>query len=656
MAAFRCWRLASASDADMDPQLLDHYARELRHVRETAGEFARDFPQVAARLGLAGLERGSECPDPYVERLLEGFAFLTARVHLKVDAEFPRFSQHLLDTVYPHYLPPTPSMTVVQMQPSLQEGALAAGYVVPRHSVLRGRLGPRQQTPCRYRTGHDVTLLPIEVAQAEYRPFVGDLAGSRMPGIAEARATLRVRLRATAGLTFDRIRLQSLPFFLAGDSRTATRLHELLLARTVGVMLRPPVPTGAAANGARRDASSSWEHGLTTDSLAPFGFDDKQALLPFGPRSFQGYRLLHEYFAFPQRFLFVELSDLGPVAARHAGSELEIIFLLDRGDPTLEGAVHASHFALYCTPAINLFSKRVDRIHLDDTNHEYQVIPDRVRPMDYEVHSVSEVVGLGADDLRQEFQPLYGAHRRADGAGAFFTVRREARRLSSRQQQQGTRTPYTGSESFVALVDGSHGPFRSQLKQLSIEALCTNRDLPMLMPVGQDVGGTDFTLEVGAPVESVRCIEGPTPPRPSHAHKDVTWRLISHLSLNYLSLTDAANGGGATALRELLRLYSDFGDATMRGQVESLRNVSSQAEVQRFPGPGPVSFGRGLKITLTCDEASAEGWGAFLLGSVLERFFAKYVSINSFTKTVLRTIQRGEIIAWPARLGRRHIL
>ena len=626
----------------MDPDLLDYYARELRHVRETAGEFAREFPQVAGQLGLVGLERASECPDPYVERLLEGFAYLTARVQLKIDAEFPRFSQHLLETVYPHYLPPTPSMAIAQLQPSLQEGTLSDGYVVPRHSMLRGRLGPRQQTTCRYQTAHDVNLLPLEVVHAEYRPFVGDLAGSRVPGLAKARATIRLRLRTTAGLNFSRIRLDNLPFFLAGDSRTATQIYELLMARTVGILLRPGQGQG------------NWHEGLTEESLASMGFDDDESLLPFGPSSFQGYRLLHEYFAFPQRYLFVKMLDLARVAQRHEGNELEIIFLLDRGEAALDGAVHASHFALFCTPIINLFSRRLDRIQLDDTSHEQHMVPDRTRPMDYEVHSVTQVVGLGTDDLRQEFQPLYGAHRRGPEHDAFYTIRREARRPSTKQQQRGARAPYLGSETFIALVDGAEGPYRAQLQQLAVEALCTNRDLPLLVPIGQE--GADFTLEAGAPVELVRCIEGPTPPRPSHAHKDVTWRLISHLSLNYLSLTDAANGGGATALRELLHLYADFGEASMKGQVDTLRSVASQPVVRRFPDPGPVSFGRGVEITLTCDESSTEGLGAFLLGSVLDRFFAKYVSINAFTETVLKTVQRGEIMRWPARSGKRHIL
>jgi type VI secretion system protein ImpG len=642
----------------MDPRLLDSYERELLHIRQMAAEFAREFPRVAPRLGLTGLERGAECPDPHVERLLEGFAFLAARVQLKIDDEFPRFSQHLLSAVYPHYLPPTPSMAIVRLQPNLQEGALAGGFVVPRHTLMRSRLSRRQQTPCRFRTAHDVTLWPIEVDSAEYRPFVGDLPTAGVPGRRDARATLRLRLRCGGGLTFNQLALERLTLHLAGDPKIATRIHELLLARAAGLIVRPADEPGAAFEA------------LPPRHLAPVGFEDEEALLPFGPdwfrtetgalpggaasfgrRSFQGYRLLQEYFAFPQRFLFVEVSGLSRAVARTTGDHLELIVLLNRTDAALEGTVQAANFALFCTPAINLFPKRADRIHLSDETHEYHVVPDRVRPLDYEVHSVIDVAGAGADERRQAFLPLYGAHLRRDEGNAYYTVRREQRRLGSRQQQRGTRTKYVGSELYLALVDGEEGPYRSELKQLSVDTLCTNRDLPLLMPVGE--GATDFTLETGAPVGAIWCLGRPTDPRASPAHGEVTWRLISHLSLNHLSLVDAEDGGGATTLRELLRLYAVFGEPSLTGQVEAVRRVVSQPIHRRLPGPGPVCFGRGLQITLSCDEALAEGFGVFLLGAVLERFFTKYVSINSFTETVLETVQRGEIMRWPAQPGRR---
>jgi type VI secretion system protein ImpG len=390
--------------------------------------------------------------------------------------------------------------------------------------------------------------------------------------------------------------------------------------------------------------------------VRPLGFEDEQALLPYGPRSFQGYRLLQEYFAFPSRYLFFELDGLRDAVRCCADREMEIIVVFDSQDSRLEKAVSASQFALYCTPAVNLFSRRADRIHIDASASEYHVVPDRTRPMDFEVYAVTEVVGYGTGtDEKQEFHPFYATDARAAAElPAYYTVHRQPRMLSSKQRAHGPRSSYVGSEVFLALVDSEEAPFRSQLKQLAVGVICSNRDLPLQMPLGQ--GATDFTLETGAPVLAIRCVAGPTTPQASFAHADTTWRLISHLSLNYLSLTDSADGQGASALRELLALYGDTGDAVIRRQIEGLRSASSLPIVRRLPLPGPAAFGRGTEVTITCDESALEGSGVFLLGSVLERFFSKYVSINSFTETVLRSTQRGEIARWPARIGRSAVL
>ena len=622
----------------MDPRLLGYYNRELQHLREMGGEFAHEFPKIAGRLGVETLE----CSDPYVERLLESFAFLTARVQLKIDAEFPRFSQHLLQMVYPHLLAPTPSMAVLELQPNLSEGALADGFRVPRGAVLRSLVGRGAETACEYRTAHDVTLWPLELVGAEYTSFLADLGSLRLPG--KGKAALRLRLRAAAGLNMDRLALADLPVFLRGGDEIAMRLYELLMGHTVALVAR----SGHSGQpGAQVIADAG---------VSPLGFDDEQALLPYGPRSFQGYRLLREYFAFPSRYLFANLSGLAEAVRRCASPELEIIAVFDAQDPRLEKAVGPSQFALFCTPAVNLFPRRADRIHLTSSTSEYHVVPDRTRPMDFEIYEVTEVVGYGTgNDDKQEFLPFYATNDQTPAEGApYYTVHRQPRVLSGKQRAQGARSSYVGSEVFLALVDPDEAPFRSQLKQLAVSVTCTNRDLPLHLPVGQRA--SDFLLETGAPVTAVRCVAGPTPPRPSYAHGDPTWRLISHLSLNYLSLTDAADGGGASALRELLALYGDSGDAVIRRQIDGVHSVASRSVTRRLPLPGPAAFGRGTEVTLTCDETAFEGMGVFLLGAVLERFFSKYVSLNSFTETALKTVQRGEIARWPARIGRRQLI
>jgi len=624
----------------MDPRLLQYYNRELQYVRELGGEFAKEYPKIAGRLGLETFE----CSDPYVERLLEGFAFLAARVHLKIDAEFPRFTQHLLEIVYPHYLAPTPSMTAVQMRPNLTEGSLSAGYKVPRGTALRSVLGRGDQTACEYRTGHDVTLWPVELEHAEYTGYSGDLTDLNLP--ARPRGSLRLKLKATAGLKFSELALDDLTLFLRGADDLPTRIYEQMIAHAIAVVARPP------------GRPAPWQHVVTDTPVSPVGLEDDEALLPYGPRSFQGYRLLHEYFAFPSRFLFIKLNGLGPAVRRCTGNELEIVVVTDLHDRALDGVVGAGNLSLFCAPAINLFPRRADRIHLTESVPEYHIVPDRTRPMDFEVYSLKEVVGYGSNaEAEQRFRPFFARNNvtTIDEAQAYYTIQRQPRVLSAKQTQRGTRSSYVGSEVFLSLVDPNEGPYRSTLRQLAVETLCTNRDLPLHLTLGQ--GRTDFTIESGAPIEAVRCLAGPTPPRASHAHGDTTWRLISHLSLNYLSLADGSGTADkGSGLRELLSLYADLSDPTHRKQIDGIRSTACAGITRALPVPGPTTFGRGLEVEVTCDETAFEGSGAFLLGEVLQKFFTKYVSINSFTETVLRTVQRGEIMRWPAKLGLRHTL
>ncbi|WNW12471.1 type VI secretion system baseplate subunit TssF [Pseudomonas sp. DTU_2021_1001937_2_SI_NGA_ILE_001] len=618
----------------MNPRLLGLYNQELQHIRESAQEFAREYPKIAGRLTLAGLD----CADPYVERLLEGFAYLTARVQLKLDAEYPTFTHNLLEIAYPHYLAPTPSMTVVQMHADPDEGSLADGFPLPRGSVLRAALGRDSQTSCEYRTTQQVQLWPLQVSQAEYFAQPATVLGRLAASEPKAKAALRFTLRTGAELPFNSLALTNLPLYLHGADELPHRLYEQLLGNACAVFARQP--------------GSDWVERLPIDTLRPCGFDDAEAALPVVPQAFQGYRLLQEYFALPQRFLFVDFSGLERAVKRCNGQELELIVLFDRLDPNLENSVGREQLVPFCTPAINLFPRRLDRIHLSDRVHEYHAIADRTRPMDFEIHSITGVTGHGTGP-DQPFLPFYAVRdpSRYGRDKAYYILRREPRVLSSEQQRSGTRSSYVGSETFVSLVDSQQAPWRHDLRQLGLTALCTNRDLPLFMRLG---GASDFTLADSAPVSAIRCLAGPSRPRASHAHDNKAWRLISQLSLNHLSL--AEQGQGAAALREMLRLYGDDQDAALQLQIEGLREVSSKPVTRRLPMPGPIVFGRGLEITLEFDENAFRGSGVFLLGAVFERFLARYVSINSFTETVLRSTERGEIMRWKAKPGRRPTL
>jgi type VI secretion system protein ImpG len=529
----------------------------------------------------------------------------------------------------------------------LSNPALNAGYGVPRGSSMRSVLGKDDATACEYRTAHALTLWPVELSEARFFTH-----GGRIPGVdaalpATVKAGLRLRLRTTNGAPFNTLALERLTLHLRGADDLPGRILEKLLGAVEGVLVLP---------GSASTSSAVWHRLLPKTALQPRGFAEDDALLPGGQRSFQGYRLLQEYFAFAQRFLFVEVSGLGPAVRACGERELDIIVLLNRADARLEQLLDASHFALNCTPAVNLFQRRADRINLSGEQYEYHVLVDRTRPLDFEVHQIESVTGYGSGaDAEQAFYPLYNA--RDLGAAvppqAFYQIRREPRVLSQRQRARGPRSSYIGSETFVAIVDAAEAPYRHSLRQLGLVVWCTNRDLPLSMPLG--VGKTDFILDNGGPVQAIRVLAGPSQPFPSFAEGSVAWRLLNQLSLNYLSLVDSDGGQGAgqgaRALRELLALYCHRLDISAQRQVEGVRAIASKTITRRMPTPGPITFGRGLEITVTMDDAAFEGAGEFVLGAVLSHFFAQYVSINAFTETVIRTVGRGEIMRWPARGG-----
>ncbi len=623
----------------MDTRLLRTYEHELRFLREMGGEFARDYPKIGARLGLDGLD----CSDPYVERLLEGFAFLAARVQLKIDARFPEFTHQLLDLVYPHLTAPLPSMAMVELRPDLAVGALLQGFSIAAGTTLRSQLGKGEKTACAYRTAHEVTLWPLRVSAARYLPNPGVIAARGLPTPAGVRSALQIELELSTEADLSDLPLERLPFYLRGGDELPMWLYEMIHAGCIGVAVR-----GADGEAAVR---------LPGACVSQPGFAREQALLPPARRSFEGYRLLQEYFAFPQRYLYAELTGLERALPRCSGRRLEITLLCDRADPRLEHSVSAEAFALFATPVINLFPHTADRIHVNAEQTEFHVVPDRNRPLDFEVFRVTAVAGYGrTEDGAQTFEPFYRTGRQNAGeaeSGSYFTVTRRPRPPSSRQRRRGGRSAYLGGEVFVGIVDQAQAPFPPDLRQLDVRTLCTNRDLPIQMAVGK--GATDFTLETAAPVESIRIIAGPTRPRAAFHSGETAWRLVSHLSLNYLSLLDQDAGTGAAALRQLLDLYTDANDPIAR-HVEGVLSAQANPCVRRMPAAGPICFGNGLEIRLRLNEDAFTGVGSFLLGAVLDRFFAKYVSINSFTETVVESEQRGEVMRWPVRTGLRQSL
>ena len=329
--------------------------------------------------------------------------------------------------------------------------------------------------------------------------------------------------------------------------------------------------------------------------------------------------------------------------------------LFDRGVDDLSTLVDEHSLALFCTPAINLFPKRLDRVVLGAGTAEFHLVPDRTRPMDYEVHSIEHVTGHGASgtDHAREFVPLYRCthHSPPEGDG-YFTLRRSARRPSERQRQQGARVPsYLGDEVFLSLVDGRHGAYRDTLRQLSVQALVTNRDLPVLLPRDSAGGEPLWQLDASGPVAAVHCLRGPTRPLSRRTDGEPGWKLVAQLTQDHLNPghdPDRAAG----ALRAALRLYGPSDDAWLR-QADGMRALQVRTVTRRLPFAGPLAFGTGIALELEIEDAAFQGASAFLLGSVLERFFARHAAINSFTQLTMRSGQRGVIKTWPPRLGGR---
>ena len=626
----------------MDPQLLDYYNKELIYMREMAGEFATSHPKIARRLGM----HGTEVDDPYVERLIESFSFLSARMQIKLDAEFPRFTQRLLEVLYPNYLSPTPSMAVAQLHPSVKEGDFSRGFVVPRATAFHAKVPAGEETPCEFRSSQDVTLWPIEIVDAKLTGAPPDIPALEryVPPHVQVTGALRLRLRMVGERNFsDLIGLDRLPVYLRGTEQVASHLFELLHTSAIATF------TGEPGNLMQRP------HVVTNGALVHEGLGPEQGLLPLEWNTFHGHNLLHEYFACPERFYFFTLTQLAAGLSRVVGKEAEVLILLTKPPGALGSLVDVGQFALFCTPVINLFERRTDRIEINATQPEFHLVPDRSRPLDFEVYSVKAIAGQQAQTTAaMDFRPLYQTLNEDEGNyGRYFSVRREPRLASDTSRKYGTRTPYVGTEVFISLVDQNEAPYSESIRYLSVKALLTNRDLPCLVPRN---GISDLAVSDSIPVASVGLIRPPSTPKSPFAQREIAWRLIRQLGFNHLPLADMPHREGAQALRDMLRLFVSIDNNVQRRQIESLVGSRIERVTRRLPGAGPLIYGRGVLCTLSVDEEGFSGTSPYLFGLVLEHYLARHVSINVFTQTALESMQRGVVARWPVRMGGRGIV
>ena len=653
----------------MDREFLDLYNRELKLLYEQAREFADEYPGIAERLGGLVTDR----MDPMVAGLLEGSAFLAARVQLKLKHEFPEFTSNLLEQLVPNYLAPTPSAMLAKIVPPFADPALRDGRRIARGAYLDATYRQLDRNvACRYRLTSGITLWPFDVIGAEYFTNAAPLQALGLSAgpdvVAGMRLTLTHRTAArledelpdalvqkTPTAWFAGCRTTELPVYLVGGEADSVALYEQLFADCIGVFFRyldefgDPVIIPAPP-----------------DCLVQPGFDDADALLPGDNRIFRGFDFLREYFIFPRKFLGFELKKLDKVMPRLAGKNVDILFVFDEANNRLPAAVQPGMFALYAVPAVNLFEKTTDRVAIRSNQHEYQIVPDRSRYLDFEPHSLLDVYAHfpgGRDKV--PVRPLYSAPvESGTESGLWYTVRRLPRRRTVEEKKYGASSDYTGTDMFISIGEPAGIEDDDSVSELSVRALCSNRHLPEHLPVGE--GGADFRLLDDVTLDVI-CILGPTPPRgpvvgqlrsrSETAHTGtVTWRLINMLSLNHLGLVERAAGQNGQSLRETLSLFADLQDSATERKIRGLRSVDSRAAVRRVQHRTGSGIARGTEVVVTLDEKSFEGSGAFLLGAILDRFLCEYSALNHFTQTIIRTTERGEIMRWPVRMGLRRPL
>jgi type VI secretion system protein ImpG len=589
--------------AEGNDRFLDLYARELAYLREQGAEFALAHPKIAGRLGIAG----RHCSDPHVERMLESFAFLTARLQHGLDRDFPELTSGLLGVLYPQYTSPIPSMAIAAFDVAAK---LTSGYTIEKGTVLFAE-APGGPT-CRFTTCYPVTLWPLTIkrcwfatreAQALPSQLVESGADRTVGAIRIALQSDGPRLRDLAATATTNGGRFSLRFYMTGDEIESFRLYDLLFERDRSVMI-----TGGEGAAEAYPAR-----------IRAVGFEAEDDVLPYPPHAHLGYRLIQEYFAFPRKYLFFDI-ELDQIPE---GLACELLILLDRRPST---PVRDDSFRLGCTPIVNLFPRLSEPVRIDQRRAEYRLLADARRERFTEIHSIQAVSSTRPGEPEQRvFPPFYSFSHAADEreAAVFWFARRAPT----------GRSAMPGTDVFLSFVDPSFDVQRPSAEVIYASVLCTNRDLAEEMDAG-----VQLSIERGEPVGPVRCLTKPTGQVGAPLGGQALWRLVSNLSLNHLSLGDH----GPEPLREILRAYL-FNDAPQaERQIASIVDVASRTVTRRLGLDSWRGFCRGSEVTLTFDEGGLSNSSPILLASVLSRFLSLYAHLNSFTELVLKSTKREE--------------
>ncbi len=619
--------------------LLSYYQKELDYLLDMGAQFQSKYSGVSAHLQVDRLRDD----DPHVARLLEGFAFLTARIRAKLEDEFPEITDAFLEILYPHLLRPFPSASVAQfarrpfVQPTQGVEVIEAG------TLLRARHPDYRH--CRFRTIYPVPLWPLDIISVEFLTDRISPSDRRR----DDSALLRLTIRADGPVGIARLGLDRLRFYLASEDRVAFALHELVGSAVARVELR----------------ASPEEHAgmgrvvLGPQAVKPVGFAPDEGMIPYPRRVPRAYRFLQEYANFPYKFLFFDLALPEVAALPIAATSFEILLFFNQL-PRYELAVEARHIRLGCTPIVNLFKAAASPIRLSRTKSVYPVTPDQ--PGTTEIYQVDRVTGAVAE-LEQpvEYRTFYD-HRPDDQDRTYPFWHAQRRQAGGPDGWRAGVDLAFGGEDFDPFIPSSE-------EIVSVSLTCTNGDAPFGMPTDQR--GGDFEPDGPVTCGPVRCILPPTKSVRPPTGRGAQWRLISNLSLNYLSLapitrsSDPSGSGpglgdehrpaaARDALVELLNIYSPPGDRSVSDRIAGIVDLKSR---QIFgPAPGGRSAVGGVEMTIQFDESKFLGHSSFLLETVLDRFFGLYVSINSFSQLVVVDDLGREVRRWRPRSGEKTLL
>jgi len=573
-----------------------HYHKELVRLREFSTEFAEAWPALAPMLGGA-------TTDPDAERLLEGTAFKIGLLREKLEIDFPEVVNELLQRLFPHYPRHSPAATIVAftVKPPVTESR-----IIPAGTRIDSV--PLDGTSCTFVTAWDVEVHPLHLTDAAVVR-----TSARAPAI-----SLSLALQ---GLPLSRWRAESLRLFVTGEYVSAADLF-LYLNRHLERIVISPENGGTPVT-------------LPPDCLKPVGFESEGALLPYPPHAFPGFRLLQEYFAFPEKFLAFDLTGLDRWEDRGEGSRFTITFELD--SPTLSPThVRRESFALFAVPAVNLFQHEADPILLDHRATSYLLRPSGPDPAHYQIFSVDSVTGITRSSGRER------------SYAPFDLLRPDNRDMPVFHTAPRKSPVHAGFNVHLSAAFPQGSPLPEE-ETLSIELTCSNGTLPEGLHVG-DIS----LLSSGIPdTVSVRNIIPVTPGTFPPLEPDLAERFTTHLFLTSLSLASA------DTLRSLLELYVFSGNRSRASVAANKKRVAGIEEVTARPCErwvrGMLLGGREVRVKARKDHFGGPG-DLYLFGCVLERFIAQCAEPNTFTVVTLEETLKGGGYQWAPRLGRQPLL